>query len=152
MRKNHITNNILLRPGWLDYNNINIFGKRVFQPEYHIIKKAFEEKLPKEVIIRLFENQSEITDLGISPISVVEEMANDIREKTDVECKFYQSAEDVPDPGELSSQKKNVMVFDDLLLEKQNTCESYYVRGRNNDVEFFYLAQNYFKIPAKQSE
>ena len=37
----------LLRPGWLDYNNINIFGKSLFQPEYHILKKAFEEKLPK---------------------------------------------------------------------------------------------------------
>ena len=115
---------ILLRPGWLDYNNINIFGKSLFQQEYHILKKAFEEKLPKEVIIRLFENQTEITDLGISPISVVEEMAKDIRDKSDVECKFYESAEDVPNHRELSSQKKNLMVFDDLLLEKQNTCES----------------------------
>ena len=24
--------NLLLRPGWLDYNNINIFGKSLFQP------------------------------------------------------------------------------------------------------------------------
>ena len=59
--------NLLLRPDWLDYNNINIFGKSLFQLEYHILKKAFEEKLPKEVITRLFENQNEITDLGISP-------------------------------------------------------------------------------------
>ena len=80
--------NHLLRPGWLDYNNINIFDKSMFQPEYHIFKKAFEEKLPKEVIIRLFENQNEITDLGISPISAVEEMAKYIRDKSDVECKF----------------------------------------------------------------
>ena len=77
-------------------------GKSLFQPEYHILKKAFEEKLPKEVIMRLFENQSEITDFGISPISVVEEMAKHIREKTNGECKFYESAEDVPDPIELS--------------------------------------------------
>ena len=90
----------------------------MFQPEYHILKKTFEEKLPKEVIIRLFENQNEITDVGISPISVVEEMAKDIREKSNIECKFYESAEDVPDPSELSSEKKNLMVFDDLLLEK----------------------------------
>ena len=110
--------NILLRSSWLDYNNINIFGKSLFQPEYHILKKAIEEKLPKEVIIRLFENQNEITDLGISPISVVEEIAKDIRDKSDVECKFYESAEDVPDPKELSSEKNNLMVFDDLLLEK----------------------------------
>ena len=94
--------NLLLRPGWLDYNNINIFSKCLFQSEYHILKKAFEEKLPKEVIIRLFENQNKIMDLGISPISVVEEMAKDIKDKSDVECKFYESAEDVPDPRELS--------------------------------------------------
>ena len=54
--------NRLLRPGCLDYNNIKILGKSLFQPEYHILKKAFEEMLPKEVIIRWFENQSEITD------------------------------------------------------------------------------------------
>ena len=62
--------NLLLCPSWLDYNNINIFGKSLFQPEYHILKKAFEEKLPKEVIIRLFENQNEITDLCFSHISI----------------------------------------------------------------------------------
>ena len=121
--------------------------KVCFKPEYHIHKKDFEEKLPKQVIIRLFENQSAITDLGISPISIVEEMAKDISDKSDVECKLYQSAEDVPDPRELSSEKKNLMVFDNLLLEKQNTCESYYVRGRHSNVNCFYLAQNYFKLP-----
>ena len=63
--------NLLLRPGCLDYN-INIFGKSLFQPEYHILKKAFEEKLPKSVIIWLFENQNEIMDLGISPILIVD--------------------------------------------------------------------------------
>ena len=109
--------------------------------------KAFEDKLPKEVIIRLFENQHEIMDLDISPISIVEEMAKEIRYKSDVVCNFYQSAEDVPDPRELSPEKNKLMVFDDLLLEKQNTCESYYVRGRFSNVYCFYLAQNYFKLP-----
>ena len=58
-----------------------------------------------------------ITDFGISSILIVEEMAKDIRGKSDVVCNFYQSAEDVPDPRELSSDKNNLMVFDDLLLE-----------------------------------
>ena len=99
--------NLLLRPSWLDYNNINILVKSLFQPEYHILKKAFE-KLPKEVIIRLFENQNEITDLGISPISLVEEMATkEIKFKSDVVCDFYQSVEDVPDHRELSSEEQN---------------------------------------------
>ena len=111
-----------------------------------MLKKAFEEKLPKKVIIRLFENQNEITYLDISPMSIVEEMAKEISDKSDVECNFYQSAEDVPDARELSSEKKNLMVFDDLLLEKQNICEPYYVRGRHSNVDCFYLAQNYFKL------
>ena len=91
----------------------------------------------------MFENQNEIIDLGIFPISIVEEIAQEIRDKSDVE-NFYQSLEDIPDP---SSDKNNLMVFDDLLLEKQNTCESYYVRGRHSNVDCFYLAQNYFKLP-----
>ena len=76
-------------------------------------------------------------------------MAKETRDKSDVECKFYQSAEDVPYSRELSSEKNNLMVFDDLLFEKQNTCESCYVRGRHNNVDCFYLAHNYFKLPRR---
>ena len=46
--------------------------------------------------------------MGISPISIVEEMAKDVRDKTDVECNFYQSAEDVSDHRDLSPEKKNL--------------------------------------------
>ena len=74
-------------------------------------------------------------------------MAKEIRDKSDIERNFYQSVDDVPDPKELSSEKKCLMVFDDLLLEKENTCGSYYVRGRHSNVDCFYLAQNYFKLP-----
>ena len=56
-------------------------------------------------------------------------MAKDIRDKSDVVCNFYQSAEDVSDPRELIPEEHNLIVFDDLLTEKQNTWESCYVRG-----------------------
>ena len=62
------------------------------------LKKAFEEKLPNDVNIRLFENQNEVKDFGISSISIVEEMAKEIKDKSDAVCNFYQSAVDVPDP------------------------------------------------------
>ena len=45
-------------------------------------------------------------------------MAKDIRDKSDVMCNFYQSAEDVPDPRELSSEKKNLMVKQNTLKNK----------------------------------
>jgi len=66
--------NFLLRPAWLDYNNLYVFGKSLFQPEYRILKKAFEEQLPKEAIVRLFDNQTEIMNLNLSPINLLEEM------------------------------------------------------------------------------
>ena len=40
--------------------------------------------------------------LGISSISVVEEMSKSIADMSDIECKFHESAEDVPDPREFS--------------------------------------------------
>ena len=46
-------------------------------------------------------------------------MAKEIRDKSDVVCIFFQLAEDVLDPRELSSEKKNLMVFDNLLLENK---------------------------------
>ena len=139
--------NLLLRPGWLDYNNLQVFGKSLFQPEYKIIKKAFEEKLPKEAIIRLFDKQNEIMAHNMSPAQVVELMAKNLDEPADIECNFFETSDDVPDPSDLSSTKKNLMIFDDLQLERQKKCETYYIRGRHSNVDCFYLAQNYFKLP-----
>ena len=140
--------NLLLRPGWLDFNNLKMFGKSLFQPEYKILRKAFEEKLPKEEIIRLFEIQDEITKHNVSPNLVVEEMAKNLDlQKSDTTCEFYENSSDVPDPSSLNREKKNLMIFDDLQLEKQNKCETYYIRGRHSNVDCFYLAQNYFKLP-----
>ena len=109
--------NLLLKPGWLDYDTLFVFGKSLFQPEYKILRTAFAEGLPKEYILRLFNMRNEIQNSQF------------------------------PDPRELNSEDKNLMIFDDLLLEKQNKTESYYVRGRHSNVDCFYLAQNYFKLP-----
>ena len=139
--------NLLLRPGWLDYDRLYVFGKSLFQPEYKILKKAMEEKLPKNAIINLFENQESIEEINYSPLDIIEEMGKSNNYKPDIECAFYETAEDVPDPRDLSAENKNLMIFDDLLLEKQNKCETYYIRGRHSNVDCFYLSQNYFKLP-----
>ena len=53
----------------------------------------------------------------------------------------------MPDPCELDPKDKNLMIFDDLLLERQNNCKCYYIRGRHSNVDCFYLSQKYFKLP-----
>ena len=141
--------NLLLRPGWLDYDNLFVFGKSLFQPEYRILKKAFEENLPKEYILRLFDMREEIQDKEAPPSIVLQEWAKSVKKKSDIECNFFETASDVPDPRDLNPEDKNLMIFDDLLLEKQNKCECYYIRGRHSNVDCFYLAQNYFELPRR---
>ena len=74
-------------------------------------------------------------------------MGKDQSEKSDIDCEFYETSHDVPDPRDLSRCYNNLIIFDDLMLEKQNKCESYYIRGRHSNVDCFYLCQNYFLLP-----
>ena len=60
--------------------------------------------------------------LNLSPIQLLEEMAKNQTGKSDIECNFYDSSSDVLNPQELSSDKKNLMVFDELLLERHIKC------------------------------
>ena len=66
--------NLLLRPGWLDYSKLSVFGKSFFQPEYKILRKGFEEQLPKETIMRVFENRDEIQRHQILTSVFIEEL------------------------------------------------------------------------------
>ena len=143
--KTTLLRNLLLRPGWLDYDNLFVFGKSLFQPEYRILKKAFEENLPKECILRLFNMRDEIRNSQIPPSIVVQEWARSIKNKSNVKCNFFETASDVPDPRDLNSEDKNLMIFDDLLLERQNANVIIFVEDSN--VDCFYLSQNYFKLP-----
>ena len=111
--------NLLLNPGWLDYNKLFIFSKSLFQPEYEVLKKAMECKLPKEAILWLFGNQGVIKKSGLPLDQFIACLSKKMKEKSDIDCHFFENSGDVPDPKELNPKDKNLMVFDDLLLEKQ---------------------------------
>ena len=50
--------------------------------------------------------------LNLSSAILLGEMAKNRTQKSDIDCKFFENASDVPDPRELSPDKKNLMVFD----------------------------------------
>ena len=110
--------NLLLRPGWLDYDNLCVFGKSLFQPEYGILKKAFEENLPKEYILRLFNMKDEIQNSQIPLSIVVQEWAKTIKNKSNVKCNFFETASDVPDPRDLNSEDRNFNDFRRFTFRK----------------------------------
>ena len=112
--------NLLLNPGWLDYNKLFVFSKSLFQPEYQVLRKAMEHNLPKEAILWLFNNQRAIRESGLSSDEFIECMAEELCSGSNIDCYFFEHSDDVPDPKELNPEDKNLMVFDDLLLERQN--------------------------------
>jgi len=132
--------NLLLQPEWLDYNKLIVYGKSLSQPEYANMRKAFETGLSKQDVFDMFINSNEIINVD----DLLKELGSN---NGNIDAEFIESDEDVCDPSELDANDKNLIIFDDLMLEKQKTCESYYARGRHNNVDCFYLSQNYFKLP-----
>ena len=65
--------NLLLRPGWLDYNHLYVFGKSLHQPEYKILKKGIEEGLSKRQISNIFIQQDILVKANLSPLEAIEE-------------------------------------------------------------------------------
>ena len=59
--------------------------------------------------------RDEIQNSQMPPLVVVQEWAKSIENKSNAKCIFFETASDVPDPRELNSKDKNLMIFDDLL-------------------------------------
>ena len=97
--------------------------KSLFQPEYRILKKAFEENLLKECIVSLFNMRDEIQNRQVPPLRLLQEWAKSIENESNVKCNFFETASDVPNPRYLNPKDKNLMIFHGLLLERQDKCE-----------------------------
>uniref|UniRef100_A0A1I7WJT8 G domain-containing protein n=1 Tax=Heterorhabditis bacteriophora TaxID=37862 RepID=A0A1I7WJT8_HETBA len=54
--------------------------------------------------------------------------------------KNYDDSELVPDPSEIDSNLKTLIIL--MIL-----FESYYTRGRHNNIDCFYISRNYIKLP-----
>ena len=139
----------LLCPDWLDYEDLYVFCTSMTQPEYKILKGAFEKGLTKEAVFALFQNQKKIREKNFDINELFDELKNMFSSGTKINAEFYEKKEEVPDPRAFSSEKKNLVIFDDVMLEKQSNIESYYTRGRHHNIDCFYLTQDFFTIPKR---
>ena len=60
--KTNLLFNMLLKPGFIDYNNLIVFSKTIDQPEYQLLYHGFRNNLSKEDILLIFENQNKFHD------------------------------------------------------------------------------------------
>lgn len=61
---------------------------------------------------------------------------------------FFSDEAELPRPADLDKKEKNLILFDDVITEKQNgKIMSYFTQGRHNNANVLYLSQSFFKVP-----
>ena len=126
-----------------------MYGKSLFQPKYKILQYGFNNNLDKECAFNIFNNRKYIKDKDIDPYILIKGICETYSNHNPIKCEFFGNGEDIKDPRGLNSSDKNLMIFDDVLLEKQNKCNGFYTRGRHSNVDCFYLSQNYLRLPTQ---
>ena len=132
--------NLLLREGWLDYNNLLVFGNSLHQTEYQILKKAFDSKLGKNQILNLFQNQT-----IMPPLDAIKNYKGKLT--GGITAEFYENCDNIPDPKDLDPNLKNLLILDDCYLGPQSKAGAFYSRGRHANCDTLYISQNYFALP-----
>ena len=65
--------NLLLQPGWLDYNHLYVFRKSLHQQEYTVLRKGLDVGLSKQQLSNLFNSQEALAN--ISPLTAIEKFS-----------------------------------------------------------------------------
>ena len=117
--KTNLLMNLLIRPGFLNYDRLHIYSKSLHQPKYQLL--------------------------------VLQEWALQINSCANASAIItFHTCSDIIPVEELNPQQRTIMVFDDVMLEKNQTpIEKYFSQGRHGEADCFYLCQSYFRIPNK---
>jgi GTPase SAR1 family protein len=119
---------------YLDYDNLYIFSKSLHQPMHQLLIKGLEAGLTKAQILEcILKQRHKVEKVGDPQIQV--------------HC--FEDADDVSDLADIDPNLKTLFIFDDIMLEKQDKVESYYTHDRHNNIDCFYISQNYAKLPKK---
>lgn len=144
----------------LKYDKLYIFARSLYQPSYQCVIEGFKNNLSKENIVKLLNAGNMIKDeqywksLGEEDdIPTIESVAKALAEtQTDVvhspDVEFFNSPDGIPDPSELDRSHRNLIVFDDIMTDKNQTpAANFYTRGRSANCDCIYLSQNYTHLP-----
>ena len=142
--KTCLTTYLLLQPGMLDYENLAVCGRSLHQPEYPIRRVAFEKKLSKAQVSKIFDIQDRLSELDEDAEVFIENY--DGQCKGGIDATFSDDPKGIPEPESFDPESKSLLILDDCMLESQGNIQKFYCRGRHNGVCVFYLTQSYFRL------
>jgi hypothetical protein len=135
---------LLLKPGVLDYNNLIVRGRSLHQKEYVVLRAALTKGLDKSQIGVLFQSQHEIEQQGGIENALMHYHGECPRT---IQFSFDSDIENIPDPSRIDPRRHNLLILDDVMLQKQGTAEAFFTRGRHNNIQVLYITQSYFRLP-----
>jgi hypothetical protein len=104
--------NMLLEPGFLDYNHLFLFSPSIHQAEYQLLIHGFKNKLHKHHIQWIIDNQKE---LGINEpkkaVEVFESYLDKENKWNDIECYTFDSIDELPRPQDIDKTKKMCLLL-----------------------------------------
>ena len=131
-------------PGWITITCM--FLERVSTSRStRCCTKGFEAGLSKQQISNVFANQEALHIANISLHTAIDTFSGTRNGKT--KSDFYDDCQNNPDPSALGPMQQNLLLLGDCFLGMQNKPEAYYTRGRHNNCDTIYIAQNYFRLP-----
>ena len=96
--------NLLLQPGWLDYNHLYVFGKSLRQQEYKVLRKGLEAGLSKQHISNVFNSQEGLGNIS----SLVANEKYSTARNGKIRADFYDDSQNIPDPSALDPTQNNL--------------------------------------------
>lgn len=153
--KNVLMLKMLIEEDFLDYDNLIFYSTTINQIELQIFKFALENGLTKKAIRNIFDNQDKL--IGMSPEEIIVFYKNNIKNLIDVKdyineeqkinVKFSDKFEEIIPCDDLPKNKKNLIIFDDVVnVKNQNIQKSYFTRGRHNNCNIIYISQSYYDL------
>src|SRR4051812_19326659 len=116
----------------LHFNRLYIYSKMPNEDKYEFIHDFFENVdkiIHKKLINKAFKD-------GYPPPELKQT------------CLISSDLKDLVPLEQLNTTEQTLIIFDDMLLEKdQSQIEQYWMRGRKYNASFIYMSQSYFKTP-----
>lgn len=117
--KTNVLINMIVR--YLDFDKLYVYTKHLDQDKYKWLQE----------FITTIEEDPDIQEVGDLPIGI-----------------FRSHIKDMVPLDDIDKEKRNLIIFDDMLLEKdQRPMIEMYIRGRHKNASVIYLAQSYFAVP-----
>ena len=122
--KTNLLINLILQPGWLDWDRIYIVSPTVEQEIWDLIRE--------------FNDYISLNNDSLFSLN------NELFKEGSIS---FHSIDDAPDPDDLDEENNNLIVFDDCMLENQKAPAKLFSRGHHKNADTLYLFQKYTEVP-----